>query len=329
MQRSIIHALLITVLALTGACSDTTKLADHRVIDKRAPDTTADLPVDQALSDVSIIDRRLTDTVGKDVRVEKKPSDMSKDTQPSDLGPSSIYGTITRTATAVGDAKGELYVGVYMFVGMSLAGTQITADLSASGAKVSYVINNVPSSIFPPYLFAFLDDNSNATPFPFLLPDAGDLVMSSTVPVKITTAPQKIDIVLDKIEGSFTDGGGDANAAVGVLKGKVTATIAPAGDGKGPLYVSLHDQVPPAGLLFSAAIATADLSSPYASESYFISLITPGNYYLQAFLDDNSNNNVFAPGPDKGDMVNSKIIQLHIVGGVTNTQDVVLDATKP
>jgi hypothetical protein len=131
--------------------------------------------------------------------------------------------------------------------------------------------------------------------------------------------------VLDKVEGTIGDGG----LNLGALKGKITATVAPSGDGKGTLYASLHSQVPPAGLLTATSTNNADLSSPFASETYFLSALTPGNYYLMVFLDDNVNNNPFVPGPDKGDMVTAKTIQVHVVAGVQNQQDVVLDKLQP
>jgi hypothetical protein len=319
---------LLIIAALSAGCSDNSSKPPDARIDKKVVRDQPQLDLADAALDVAA-DRALRDTAVGDVRreggKEKGTPDASKDKGPSDIGTPLIYGTITRSATPIGDAKGDLYIGLY-FVGipfMPLASTKLTADLSGSGATLTYGIYSSPGP--GSYsLFAFLDDNGNAAG-PFLLPDAGDLVMSAPVNVTVGTTPQKIDIALDKLEGSIGDGG----LNLGALKGKVTATVAPSADGKGTLYVSLHDQVPPAGLLTSTLTNNADLSSPYGAETYFLSALAPGNYYLVVFLDDNANNNPFAPGPDKGDMVTAKAIQVHVVAGVQNVQDVVLDKLQP
>jgi hypothetical protein len=328
MERSPRVVLTITAaLLFSASCSDNASKPPDARVDKKTirdqplpdlADATADGPADRVRVEATVSDAHREG--GKD---GPKP-DVGKDTGPTDIGTPLIYGTVTRTATPVGDAKGELYVGLY-FMGipiMPLASTQITADLSASGAKIPYGIYNAAPGGYT--LFAFLDDNGNASS-PFLMPDAGDLVMSAPLNVTVGSTPQKIDLVLDKVEGSIGDGG----VSFGVLKGKVTSTVAPSGDGKGTLYISLHDQVPPAGQLTATVITNADLASPYASETYFLSALQPGNYYLFVFLDDNDNNNPFAPGPDKGDMVPAKPFQVHVVVGVQNQQDVVLDKLQP
>lgn len=329
MERSP-RALLTIAAALlfSASCSDNTSKPPDARVDKKTirdqvqsdvADGAADVPIDRARLEATVSDARRE--AGKD---GPKP-DSAKDKGPTDIGNATVYGTVTRTASAIGDAKGELYVGLYMpgIWWMPMLNTVITVDMSAPGTKIPYAIYGVPP-LPNMSVFAFLDDNGNAA-VPFLAPDPGDLDMSTPINVTVGTTPQKVDIVLDHVNGAIGDGG----VNLGAIKGKVTSTVAPSGDGKGTLYVSIHDQVPPAGQLTGTVVNNADLSSPYASETYFLSALTPGNYYLMVFLDDNNNNNPFAPGPDKGDMVHSKQIQVHVVAGVQNQQDVVLDKLQP
>lgn len=322
---------LVALSLAIGACSDSGGPADTGPRPERrrdrgteaALDLAADLSPDQGGGS----DSKLDLPTGVD---GKLPDKALPDKPQGDGAVPWLSGWVTRTATPVGDAKGELHVGLYLPpFPVQMVGMQVTADLSAPGSKVKYEIWGAQPGTYS--LVAFLDDNGNAAP-PFLFADAGDLTMS--VPITLTVAanpkPQQLDLVLDKVEGMVSgDGGPDGKLNVGSLKGKVTASAAPAGDGKGNLYVSVHSQVPPAGMLTSTQINNADLSSPYTSTSYFVTGLPPGNYYLYVYLDDNLNYNIFAPGPDKGDLVQSKPLQLHVVGGIMNTQDVVLDQVKP
>jgi len=328
------RAVLLGSLAVLGlcACSDDGTPVDsgprrERVGLDRGPEASPDLAVDLTL------DQTNADLpTGSDAKLDV-PSDKGLPDKPQGDGNIPwLSGYVSRTVAPLGDGKGELYVAIYLApFPFQIGGTQLTADLSAAGAKVKYEIWSAPPQ--GTYsLVAFLDDNNNATPFPFLVADPGDLTMSqgAVLTVGANPAPQQMDLVLNKVEGVVSgDGGPDGIATVGSLKGKVTATAAPSGDGKGTLYVSLHSQVPPAGAETSTLINNADLSSPYTSETYFLTGLPPGNYYLYVYLDDNLNFNPFAPGPDKGDLVHSKPIQVHIVAGAMNTQDAVLDQVKP
>jgi uncharacterized protein (DUF2141 family) len=322
----------ILLLGLATGCSDDGGPVDSGPRPERrrdrgpeaALDLALDLPGDQG-SDLA---------PGADAKpdVPGTPDKSLPDKPVGDGNIPFLSGYVTRTATPVGDGKGELYVGLYLApFPIQMAGTQVTADLSVAGNKVKYEIWSAPPQ--GTYsLIAFLDDNGNATPFPFLVADPGDLTVSQPVAITVAASPkpQQLDLVLDKVEGVVAgDGGPDGQAKVGSLKGKVTASASPSGDGKGTLYVAVHSQLPPAGAMTSTLINNADLSSPYASETYFLTGLPPGNYYLYVYLDDNMNFNLFAPGPDKGDLIHGKPIQLHIVGGVMNTQDAVLDQAKP
>jgi len=121
----------------------------------------------------------------------------------------------------------------------------------------------------------------------------------------------------------------DAGSSAGALKGKITAKVAPALDGKGAVWISLHNKVPPAGLVGSATwLPGGDLSSPFASEAYYLPDLKAGQYYLRVFLDDNSNAGLLNTNPSKNDMIHSKAIQVHVSSGVVTVHDVVLDSVK-
>jgi len=302
---------------------------DRKLVD-RGVDAAADLSAD-LVADLSGADGKGESKPG-DLRLEAKVVDAKADAKAKDLAgdvsQAPLHGVVTRSVAPMGDGKGILYIGVYIIgLPLQVAGTNLTVDLSQPGSQVSYDLWGAPAGNYN--IIAFLDDNGNATPFPLLVADAGDLGMSKPLTVAITGASQQVDLVLDKVEGAPVDGGvGDA-ATIGALKGKVTSSVTPSGDGKGALYVSIHTAVPPAGLVTSTVVGNADLSSPYSSETYFLGSVPAGSYYLQVWLDDNSNYNIFAPGPDKGDLVQAKPQQLHIDGGLINVQDVVLDKVQP
>ncbi len=323
----------LTCLVLLGqACSDSGTPADLSPRVEKRRDRGPEAATPDLAGDLATPDKGGGDLAAGDLRRDALGDKAQPDKPQGDGNIPWLSGYVTRTAAPLGDGKGELYVGIYLApFPFQIGGTQTTADFSTAGAKVKYEIwSPPPQGTYT--LVAFLDDNSNATPFPFLGADPGDLTMSAPIALTIGASPkpQQLDLVLDKVEGVVGgDGGPDGKATVGSLKGKVSASIAAAGDGKGTLYVSLHSQLPPAGVSASTLINNADLSSPYGSESYFLTGIPPGNYYLYVYLDDNLNFNPFSPGPDKGDLVHSKPIQVHIVAGVMNTQDAVLDQVKP
>jgi len=268
-----------------------------------------------------------------DAPVEGGPDDGSPDLAPVDLavpdapvGAPSITGKLSRTVAPLLDAKGTIYVGVYnpLIPAFPMASVALKGShLVTTGTTISYSMYNIGPG--PYSLSAFLDDNVNAV-LPFLLPDNLDLVMSTAKQVKVVAGQTlNIDLVLDSVAGASDGGMGNS----GVLKGMVKASVSPSLDGKGTLFVSLHKQLPPQGQVAAAPQNGADLSSPFAQEAYYIGATLPGQYYLRVFLDDNSNANPFGPNPDKGDLVHSQPIQVHVVAGMTTVHNVVLDKVQP
>lgn len=330
--------MLATLLALTlVACSDDATSPDAHKPPDTGPGIEASVDLSQDLASDLATDAPAdlaADQPGQETAppteggVDLPPGlDLAAD-GPVDAGAVAITGIVSRTAVPVLDGKGTLYVAVYnLLFPMFPVGTAViqNADMSAATAKISYTIYNVPPGTYN--LGAFLDDNLNAA-FPFLTPDGPDLVVSAPVQVTVTAgATTTQDLVLDKLQGGTADGGLGTN---GALKGTISASVTPALDGKGNLYISLHTQVPPAGQVGSTALNNADLSSPYATETYFLGPLTPGQYYLRVFLDDNLNFDIFFnPGPDKNDLVHTNPIQVHVVAGTVNVHDVVLDKVQP
>jgi len=323
---------LMVVVAL-ASCSD-----DGVVTRDTGPEPDQAVPdqagsVDGPAPDVAV---DLTPELDLEPDVTDGSPDGSPDLGPSDTGPSdgpvadappvAITGTISRSVAPVLDAKGTIYVGLFILpppAPIQFGGTVINgAHLVTTSTKISYALPAGPGSY---WLYAFLDDNSNANPFPVALPDAVDIGMAAAKQVKVVAGqPQKLDIVLDKIGGYMPTP--DGGTSLGTLTGTVKASVSPSLDGKGGLWLSLHSQLPPAGLVGQAILhAGADLSSPYAQEMYYMGSLQPGKYYLRVFLDDNSNVNAFAVAPDTGDMIHSKPIQVHITAGAVTTHNVVLD----
>jgi hypothetical protein len=329
--------LLLAALLSLGACSDDSKTTadantidlghkDHRLAEGAGSEPASDLStLESSPSDAHrerVVDGGGSDDSDVDARVV--------DAFPADLlvGPG-VYGTVTRNAAPLLDGKGILYVALYnmlfpppIFPPVA-SFTDSNADLSASGAKIPYSIYTGSGGTY--YLLAVFDDNQDAN-LNFLAADGGDLTMTGN-PQKVTlssTAATKLDLVLDKAEGAFTDGGMGDFAAFGGLKGKITTTATLSGDGKGTITVTLGVAPPPATALYSSQVVGANLSSPYAHELYFMSSLPPGNYYLYAYLDDNSNAKL-----DKGDLVMKSAAQVHVVAGTLNAQDLVLDQTQP
>ncbi|MFH1130841.1 MAG: hypothetical protein V1754_05860 [Pseudomonadota bacterium] len=295
-------------------------------------DISNDSELEDSGADLSVLDGTSQDSVIADVPlIESGVVDVGIQPTPS------VWGFIRRSISPVFDGKGDLHIGLYDPIfppplppTFGVANTVITgADFSVGAQTVKYELFNAPSGNF--VLWAFLDDNANAIPF-LALPDPGDLEMASTVGVTIGigTGPTRKDLVLNRISGSASADGGvpDAVVTVGDLQGKVTRTVAPALDGKGNIYVSVHSVLPPNGLVNYISVYNANLSSPFASVGYFFSGVEEGNYYLRVFLDDNGNANIFAPAPDSGDLVHSMPIPVHVIAGTTNMQNVVLDKVQ-
>lgn len=279
-----------------------------------AAETIADIVVDVVRSDA-----------GDAAAGDAGPADAMK----PDTLPPALYGTITSTVTPVLDGRGDLYIGVYLPFPPAPASFKVggkvvkNVDFSKPGTKLSYAIYNQAAG--PHSLYVFLDDNKNATAlFPF--PDYGDLIMAGGKAINVPgKGGLKVDVVLSLVQAM-----GDAGSvSVGTVTGTIKCTATPTLDAKGPLFVSLHSQLPPGGKIAGVQINGANLSSPFTSESYFLTGVTPGKYYLRAFLDDNANiNPLFGGGPDKNDIIHGKPIPVHVVAGVVTSQDVVLDSVQ-
>jgi hypothetical protein len=334
MNRALILGITGLLLSATGCSDDTTPpgvdsfVQLDTIVDDAAFDApVADISLD-AGNDVAA-DTALTDAVA-DAAADAAPTDVSvpdaalPDGPVGDLGAPSIWGYVTRSVAPVLDGKGNLFVALYnpFFPPPAFPSATTTlykADLSKSGTKLKYEIHNAPLGAHN--LWAFLDDNNNIMP-PFPAPDAVDLVMAKLISVTIVKGTTiKQDVVLSKLEGGTTSLAG--------LKGIVSAKIAPSGDGKGTLFIFLHDKKPPSAQLVNTPVNGADLSSPFASEQYYIGGVAAGQYYVTAFLDDNNNANpLFFPQADKGDMIMSNATQVHVLAGTIHAHNIVLDAIK-
>ena len=348
MSRTLIVIISLITLACTGGCNgdDTGATPDQKV----TPDKSVDLPTKEAggdggkdggqdaPGDISATDKAGDvgqAEVGTDAGGEASAGDLTPDKKkPADAASLAVVeGWISRKAIPLNDGKGDIYVSVaqvlpFPFPPIGMANGVVShADLSKAGAKVKYQITSSLTTLSGAYeVTAWMDDNNNGWS-PLAMASTGDLLTSKAVKITISsssTGPVKADLVLDKVQVPLGDAG------VGTaLRGKITTTTGPLVDGKGNIIIALYTKLPPAGLVPSVeALSNADLSSTYASEAYFLSGVKPGNYYLRIFMDDNTNASLAVPNPDKGDMVHTKPIQVHVVSGQVNVQDVVLDALK-
>ena len=76
---------------------------------------------------------------------------------------------------------------------------------------------------------------------------------------------------------SKLEGGDGGMSNISCLRGSSPAKVAPTGDGKGTLYIFLHDKQPGSGPRVNTPVNGADLSSTYATEQYYIGeLSRPG-----------------------------------------------------
>jgi hypothetical protein len=246
------------------------------------------------------------------------------------MGPIAISGTISRSVSPLLDAKGNVYIGLLILpppAPFQFGGTVVKGvSLPSMSTKVSYGLPAAPGNY---WLYAFLDDNSNAVVFPMAIPDAVDIGMAQAVQVKVVAGqPQTIDIDLNQI-GGYNGGGDGGLGTLGALKGAIKASVSPSQDGKGTLWFTLHTQPPPKGVVGQPrAQNNADLSSPFAQELYYLGSIQPGKYYLRVFLDDNGNAPFLSPNPDPGDLIHANPIQVHVVAGTVTTHNVVLDKVQ-
>jgi hypothetical protein len=311
-----------------GSTVDTGPKPDQAVVPDQTADTAQDLVID------------VVDDVGSDQAADAVTEAATPDLGPADVGPPdgpvadaapvAFTGTISRSVEPILDAKGNVYIGLFILpppAPIQFGGTVVTGvHLPTPSTKVSYALPAGPGTY---WLYAFLDDNSNAVPFPIAMPDAVDIGMSQAVQVKVVAGqPQKLDIVLDKLGGYMPtpDGG---MGTLGALTVTVKTSVSPSLDGKGGIWLSLHSQPPPAGLVGQPILhAQADLSSPFLQELCYMGSLQPGKYYLRVFLDDNSNVNTFAVKPDSGDMIHSQPIQVHVTAGTITNHNVVLDKVQ-
>ena len=332
MKCALALGILGGLLVAGGGCSDdATPVDTGPQPDVTLADLGGDAPGDQGLDAKGDSGQdQAVDAPASDAGADLPPADVGQPDLPvADMGPFNLSGIITRSVAPVLDAKGDIHVGLSIFpppAVFKLAGIVIKgAHLPSTSTQVSYAMNAPPGTY---WIYAFLDDNSNVTTFPPPAPDAVDLASSKVLQIKVVAGqPLKVDIVLDTLGGfAITDGGVVTPTA---LKGTVKASVSPVLDGKGKLMVSLHSQLPPKGQVAQSALNNADLSSPFALEMYYLGNLSAGQYYLRVFLDDNNNANPFALAPDKGDLVHSSAIQVHVLNGTINTHDVVLDQVQP
>jgi hypothetical protein len=281
--------MLGALMVLQGACSDDTTTVDA---------TTDGQSISDAYVDMSVEDMAV------ETAQDQALSDLEGDMASDDAADGASDAT-TPDATSDGPPPDGGLPTVWGYISRS-----VSPLLDGKG--------DIYVGLYLYFLFAFLDDNRSATLFPSALPDAGDLVLSVFQEVTVgTSGATQMDLVLDKIQG---DGQG--------LMGQVNASVNPSLDGKGNLNISLHITPPPSPSQVKIVMKDVDLSSPYASETYIINAV-PGNYYLNIFLDDNNSVSPFVPGSDKGDLVHTNTIQVHIVQGKLSVQDVLLNQVKP
>ena len=258
----------------------------------------------------------------------------------ADANGAALYGLVRRGTLPMLDGQGPIYLAIYgaglppPFAAPAAKLKIEAADLAEGDAAVDYAIAALPGpGVYT--LYAFLDDNSNATPqLPFgaEVADNGDLV-AAPIPLEISgTQPQRLDIVLDTVLGGVTDAGagGDAGVAVaGALRGTLRLAVTPALDARGTVLITLHAAPPPSPVLAQTILNDADLGSPYANVDFFIGDVPPGRYFLDAMLDDNSNYNIFFPGPDKDDLILARPVMLRVEASSLAIVDVAFDAVKP
>ena len=347
-------ALLASLLLFLAACSDDNGTTPGKDLaldrapvqdigepDAAKPDAAADAGKPDAAQDAATVEAG-GDADKSDAQADaNKPDGPKVDSGPLadkgsdiklDAGNPLIYGTISRSVLPVNDGIGNLHISVsqniFPFPPIAVASKVIKrADLSKAGSKINYQLNaTVAAGTYT--VAAWMDDNNNSWS-PLAMAAVGDLIMSKGISTKVGTTAVKVDMVLDKVSQL---GLGDAGVSGSALKGKVSAKVVPSGDGKGRLIFSLHTAVPPAGIEASGAtiLEGGDLSTPFQTEAYYFPGVKAGKYYLRAFLDDNGNavGLLGVGNPDKGDMITSKPVQVHVVNGQVTTRDVVLDALQ-
>jgi hypothetical protein len=115
---------------------------------------------------------------------------------------------------------------------------------------------------------------------------------------------------------STPDSTGDASssddtgpAELGAIAGSITRTAEPTGGGVGTVYVAVFSDNPitsmDAATLGQAVLEASDLTDPTTALTYLIEGLPARDepYHVVAFLDDDANASMDAPGPDMGDLV--------------------------
>lgn len=119
----------------------------------------------------------------------------------------------------------------------------------------------------------------------------------------------------DTPEPGTTDSGDDPStgdpgeAELGAIAGSITRTAEPTDGGLGTVYVAIFAENPitnmQAPTLGQAVLEGSDLTDPTAVLTYVIDGLPARDepYHVVAFLDDDANASMDAPGPDMGDLV--------------------------
>jgi hypothetical protein len=132
------------------------------------------------------------------------------------------------------------------------------------------------------------------------------------------------------------------SSQLATVTGSIRRSAQPMGDARGHIYVALFDRDPVANMdaaqvVSRALLENADLSAANASVAYSL-LDVPAraeDYFLVAFLDDNSNVDPASPddaGPDRGDLVSLDGLaapKLAVSSAGTTSHEVVLNSVLP
>lgn len=108
---------------------------------------------------------------------------------------------------------------------------------------------------------------------------------------------------------STGDPGDPGEAELGAIAGSITRTAEPTGGGVGTVYVAVFAENPitnmQAATLGQDVLEGSDLTDPTNALTYIIDGLPARDepYHVVAFLDDDGNASMDAPGPDMGDLV--------------------------
>lgn len=127
-------------------------------------------------------------------------------------------------------------------------------------------------------------------------------------------------------------------AELGAIGGSITRTAEPTGGGLGTVYVAVFADNPittmGAATLGQAVIEDADLTDPTTALTYTVEGLPVRSepYHVVAFLDDDANASMDAPGPDMGDLVTldgTGTPTVVVTPGDPVPMDLVLNAVMP